>query len=351
MSDQERHEDITDEAPPSTPQLSVVPDVDAAPPLEEPTTPVLGEPPGAWPIDDPGVVALHRPETTTAELPPALATAERLPSLLESLILVSDRPLQPQDLARLTGEEDTARIEAVLEELSQRYAGRGIQLHPVAGGWQFRTDPQNAPWVSRLLAQKPVRLTRAQLETLAIIAYRQPITRPEIDDIRGVDSGATLKLLLDRSLIRILGKKEEPGRPLLYGTTREFLEFFNLSDLRSLPTLREFQELSDEHQAQVASLGGPAASRITVAPEPPPPPLSLTPEAVDLAPLEDDDLTDVEQMIEDASRSAQRAAKAVVHEIHPAEPAAPSPDDVAGPPLDETGTAPTASDAPPEPEL
>ena len=91
-----------------------------------------------------------------------------------------------------------------------------------------------------------MRLSRAQLETLAIVAYRQPITRPEIDEIRGVDSSATLRLLLDRSLIRVLGKKEEVGRPMLYGTTKEFLDFFSLGDLRELPTLREYSELTAE---------------------------------------------------------------------------------------------------------
>ena len=118
--------------------------------------------------------------------------------------------------------------------------------------------PRTRTWVQKLLAQKPVRLTRAQIETLAICAYRQPVTRPEIDEIRGVDSGGTLKTLLDRSLMRILGKKEEAGRPMLYGTTKEFLEFFNLRDLKDLPTLREFHELSEEHQAQVAALEGVA---------------------------------------------------------------------------------------------
>jgi segregation and condensation protein B len=97
-----------------------------------------------------------------------------------------------------------------------------------------------------MLQVKPMRLTRAALETLAIVAYRQPITRPEIEDLRGVDSGAVTKALLERKLIRILGKKDEPGRPLLYGTSKEFLELFNLRDLTQLPTLREFQELSEE---------------------------------------------------------------------------------------------------------
>jgi segregation and condensation protein B len=98
---------------------------------------------------------------------------------------------------------------------------------------------------------KPQRLTRAALETLAIVAYRQPVTRPEIEEIRGVDCGAVVKALLERKLVKILGKKEEPGRPILYGTTREFLEFFSLKDLASLPTLREFHELSEEHRTIV----------------------------------------------------------------------------------------------------
>jgi segregation and condensation protein B len=91
-----------------------------------------------------------------------------------------------------------------------------------------------------------VRLSRAQVETLAILAYRQPVTRPEIDDIRGVDSGPVLKVLLERDLVRILGKKDEPGRPMIYGTTTAFLEFFGLKSLKDLPTLREFTELSED---------------------------------------------------------------------------------------------------------
>ncbi|HEY6461236.1 MAG TPA: SMC-Scp complex subunit ScpB, partial [Polyangiaceae bacterium] len=121
-----------------------------------------------------------------------------------------------------------------------------IVLGEIAGGWLFRTSVEYAPFVREMASEKPVRLTRAQVETLAIAAYRQPITRPEIDDIRGVDSGATLKLLLERDLLRILGKKDEPGRPLLYGTTNAFLEFFGLKSLKDLPTLKEFTELSDE---------------------------------------------------------------------------------------------------------
>jgi segregation and condensation protein B len=157
-------------------------------------------------------------------------------------------------LRHLTGERKLDLIQAALDSLVEDYRERGVVLGELAGGYQFRTHPQSAEYVQRLIAGRPVRLSRAQLETLAIIAYRQPVTRPEIDEIRGVDCGGTLKLLLDRSLIRVLGKKEEPGRPLLYGTSREFLEFFNLKELRDLPTLREFHELSEESMRQVEKL-------------------------------------------------------------------------------------------------
>ena len=141
------------------------------------------------------------------------------------------------ELARLAS-APVKQVQELLAELKAEYATRGIVLDEVAGGWLFRTSAQYAPFVRELASEKPVRLTRAQVETLAIPAYRQPITRPEIDDIRGVDSGATLKLLLERDLVRILGKKDEPGRPLLYGTTTQFLEFFGLKSLKDLPTLQ-----------------------------------------------------------------------------------------------------------------
>ncbi len=190
---------------------------------------------------------------------PEQLSEAQLTSVVESLLFAADKPLAWKQLAELIGTEDVAAVRTAVATLEQRYATAGIQLHAVAGGFQFRTNPDNAVWVQRMLATKPVKLSRAQLEALAICAYRQPITRPEIDDIRGVDSGAALRTLMDRSLIRILGKKEEPGRPLLYGTTKEFLEFFNLGDLKDLPTLREFHELSDEHRAQVEALEGKAA--------------------------------------------------------------------------------------------
>ncbi|MCC6807861.1 MAG: SMC-Scp complex subunit ScpB [Deltaproteobacteria bacterium] len=177
--------------------------------------------------------------------------------------------LDPKAAAKAAREKEEARRMAVVRRelgklvedafaaLTVAYADpnrslcRGVQLVEVAGGYQLRTASAVAPFVRHFLQVKPTKLTRAQLEIMAIIAYRQPVTRPEIEQIRGVDCGAGLKVLLDRRLVRILGKKEEVGRPLLYGTSKEFLEFFRLGSLLELPTLREFQELTDEHRKQV----------------------------------------------------------------------------------------------------
>jgi segregation and condensation protein B len=174
---------------------------------------------------------------------------ERVRTVLETLLFLAERPLGTEEIKAATG-LDPARIAQALDQLGGTYRDgvSGIVLHEVAGGWQLRSSPDNAEYARRFLRVKPQRLTRAALETLAIVAYRQPVTRPEIEDIRGVDSGAVVKALLERKLLKILGKKDEPGRPILYGTSREFLEFFALKDLASLPTLREFHELSEEHR-------------------------------------------------------------------------------------------------------
>lgn len=181
----------------------------------------------------------------------------RVKTILESLLFVTDKPLTVEAIQQTTGIMPLV-IKDHLEKLQGHYRDgvRGIVLHEVSGGWQFRTCPSTSDFVRRFLKVKPQRLTRAALETLAIIAYRQPVTRPEIEDIRAVDCGAVVKALLDRQLIKIIGKKEEPGRPLLYGTTPQFLEFFALRDLASLPTLREFQELNEESQAIVEQQTG-----------------------------------------------------------------------------------------------
>ncbi len=173
-----------------------------------------------------------------------------LKEILESVVFAAERPLTLKQLQDVTS-TPKKQIEAVLKELAEAYEDHGIQLAEVGGGYQFRTHPEASRWVKRLLAGRPQRLTRPMLETLAITAYQQPVTRPEIEDIRGVDCGGTLRVLLERKLVRIVGKKEEVGRPLLYGTTKQFLEFFHLASLKELPTLREFAELSAEHEARV----------------------------------------------------------------------------------------------------
>jgi len=192
----------------------------------------------------------------------------QLKSLIEAVIFAADKPVTILRIRQLTRVSDMPRLARLLDEIQVDFQDRGIVLHQVSGGYQFRTATPYSVWVQQLVAGRPVRLSRAQLETLAIVAYRQPITRPEIDDIRGVDSGATLKLLLERSLIRVLGKKEEPGRPILYGTTRDFLDFFSLSDLRELPTLREYSELTPENQEAVRKLEVAAEPAEAAAPPP-----------------------------------------------------------------------------------
>lgn len=170
-----------------------------------------------------------------------------LRAVVEAFLFVSGSPLTLDKLADLT-EADKSDIKEIIAGLTEEYcrSGRGIRLVEIAGGYQFRSDPALAPWLRRLQKERVQRLSAAALETLAIIAYRQPITRAEIEYLRGVDSGGVLKTLLERNLLRILGKKEVPGRPLLYGTSRYFLELFGLKDLNDLPTLKEFAALDPE---------------------------------------------------------------------------------------------------------
>jgi len=173
-------------------------------------------------------------------------TATSLKSVVESLLFVADAPLTLDRLCSILEEYERQDIRAAVEALLAEYrqAERGIYLAEVAGGWQFRSRPENADYLRRLSRSRTFRFSHSSLETLAIIAYRQPITRAEVEYLRGVDSGGVLKTLLEKKLIRILGKKDIPGKPLIYGTSREFLETFNLKDLASLPTLKEVQELT-----------------------------------------------------------------------------------------------------------
>lgn len=163
--------------------------------------------------------------------------------ILEGIVFVSESPVKLDTLIEMLPEWDKA---AILDGLEQIKKGceedfRGLELMEVAGGYQFRTKPQWAQWVNRLKKAKPVKLSQSALETLAIIAYRQPVIRPTIEMIRGVDSGWVIRSLLEKGLIRIVGRKEIPGRPLIYGTTKTFLELFNLNTLSDLPTLKEVE--------------------------------------------------------------------------------------------------------------
>ena len=172
-------------------------------------------------------------------------TAALLRHAIEAMLFVSDKPITLKELSKGL-QLDKKRTLELLSELRVEYENRGIRIDEVADGYAFRTHPSIAEYVRNFLEQRPVKLSRAQLETLSIVAYRQPITRPEVDDIRGVDCGPVLKGLLERDLVRILGKKDEPGRPMLYGTTPAFLELFGLKSLQELPTLREFAELNED---------------------------------------------------------------------------------------------------------
>jgi len=172
---------------------------------------------------------------------------DREKALIEAMLFASSRPLGIDTIQDITG-LDKESVREILNVLAQEYEGqgRGMMLKEVAAGFQLRTPPEFSEEIGKMHQARPRRrLSRSALETLAIIAYRQPVTRTEIEQIRGVDSGAVMKTLMSQDMIRILGRKEAPGRPMLYGTTRMFLEYFELRDLESLPTLEEITDLGE----------------------------------------------------------------------------------------------------------
>ena len=171
-----------------------------------------------------------------------------LKGILEAILFVSGEPLSVDRMLGVVEGVSRAELVSALQALQADYAveGRGLQLVEVAGGFQIATRPDCAPWIKRLeRAKEGARLSRSAMETLAIVAYKQPVVRAEIEQIRGVDSAGVLKTLLERRLIRIVGRKDAPGRPILYGTTRQFLQAFGLKDLADLPALRDIKELKD----------------------------------------------------------------------------------------------------------
>ncbi len=165
--------------------------------------------------------------------------------ILEALLLSSFEPVTAARLGRVVPESSAREVREDIEALNESYAteGRGFRIEEVSGGHQLRTLPELAPFVQQLEPVPPLRMSRASLETLALIAYKQPVTRAEIEHVRGVDAGPLLRGLLERRLARIAGHREVPGRPILYATTPRFLEVFGLAGLSDLPTLREIEEL------------------------------------------------------------------------------------------------------------
>lgn len=184
----------------------------------------------------------------------ALSDMRALKGILEALLFVTAEPIPVTRFLALLGAVTKQDVDQALASLAQDYEqeGRGLQLAEVAGGYRIVTKAEFAPWLKRLEKVKsPSKLSRSALESLAIIAYKQPIVRAEVEQIRGVETSGVIRTLLERKLVRIVGRKEEPGRPIMYGTTKFFLEHFGLRDLSQLPPLREFKELGESEQAML----------------------------------------------------------------------------------------------------
>ncbi len=173
---------------------------------------------------------------------------ENLKSVIEALLFTSDRPLEPKDICGWLPEVRVGDVRKALDELREEYEAmaRSFVIKKVARGYQFRTRAEYAPHILRMFKSTPTRLSRAAMETLAIIAYKQPILRHEIERLRGVDVGGILRTLMEKDLIRIMGRKNLPGRPLIYGTTKRFLEVFDLESIDALPKLKEIKALEAE---------------------------------------------------------------------------------------------------------
>mgnify|MGYP003524804298 FL=1 len=185
---------------------------------------------------------------------PALSDMRALKGILEALLFVTAEPIPVTRFLALLGAVTKQDVDQALASLAHDYEqeGRGLQLVEVAGGYRIVTKAEFAPWLKRLEKVKsPSKLSRSALESLAIIAYKQPIVRAEVEQIRGVETSGVIRTLLERKLVRIVGRKEEPGRPIMYGTTKFFLEHFGLRDLSQLPPLREFKELGESEQAML----------------------------------------------------------------------------------------------------
>lgn len=161
--------------------------------------------------------------------------------ITEALLFSSQQVVYAADIAEVLGDFPSQRVRGLIELLNEEYerTGRVFRIVRVAEGYQMRTLPAFKPWLNKLEPLKPTRLSQAALETLAIVAYRQPVTRSDVDALRGVDSSHNLRMLLEKRLVRIAGKDEGPGRPILYATSKQFLSLFNLADLKDMPTVED----------------------------------------------------------------------------------------------------------------
>lgn len=222
------------------------------------TETAAADPPRAEPITVDELLSADAGEPETgaagADLPHAA-------SILESLLLVSAEPIPIDKARKLLGNLSRAQLREVHDILRAKYPAEssGILLEEVAKGLQFRTNPANQEHVRKLFDVRPPRFSRAALETLAIIAYKQPLTRQEVEQIRGVDCAGSLKTLMERRLVRVTGKKDVPGKPFLFGTTREFMEIFSIGSLSDLPSMREIEEFLASSSATPVEGARPAA--------------------------------------------------------------------------------------------
>lgn len=178
--------------------------------------------------------------------------AKSLKLILESMLYAAEKPLSAREIHSIIPDAKIPDIKSALKVLQYEYEamGRSFSLREVANGYQFRSRSEYGPYIMKMLQRSPNRLSRASMETLAIIAYKQPILRQEIERLRGVDVGGIVRALLEKDLIRVMGRKNLPGRPLIYGTTKKFLEVFDLKDIESLPKLKEFNALGGQDETQ-----------------------------------------------------------------------------------------------------
>ena len=178
--------------------------------------------------------------------------AKSLKLIVEAMLYVAEKPLSAREIHSIIPDAKLPDIKSALKVLQYEYEamGRSFTLKEVANGYQFRSRSEYGSYIMKMLQRSPNRLSKASMETLAIIAYKQPVLRQEVERLRGVDVGGILRALLEKDLIRVMGRKNLPGKPLIYGTTKKFLELFDLKDLESLPKLKEFKALGGQDETQ-----------------------------------------------------------------------------------------------------